>query len=240
VSSPAAAANDLVERARAGLLTRRSPAKAPAMAAYMRDQFAFLGVPSAGQQAAFREMVAGLSRVVPEDVVTRAVLDLWALPEREYQYVGCRLINRHAASAGASPELLDTLQHLLTTKPWWDTIDTLATHAVGDVVRRYPELRSTMDAWLVGDEMWLTRSAILHMNRWKAAADREWLFAACLRRAADKDFFIRKAIGWALREHTKVDAPAVITFVEEHDELSGLSRREALMWLERRRRATSS
>jgi 3-methyladenine DNA glycosylase AlkD len=240
VSDASITANDLLERATKGLHARREPAKAPAMAAYMRDQFAFLGVTSAGQQAAFREMTAGLARVVPEHVVTSAALELWALPEREFQYVGCRLVNRHAASAGASIELIDTLRHLLTAKAWWDTVDTLATRAVGDVVRRHPELRSTMDAWLEGDEMWLTRSALLHMNRWKGAADQEWLFAACRRRAADKDFFIRKAIGWALREHSKVDAAAVVAFVEQHDELSGLSRREALMWLERRRRRAGS
>ena len=75
------------------------------------------------------------------------------------------------------------------------------------------------------------------MNRWKGDADRDWLFGACQARAADTDFFVRKAIGWALREHSKVDERAVVAFVAAHEsELSGLSRREALMWLERRRR----
>lgn len=206
----------------------------------MRDQFAFLGVPSPGQQAVFREIAAELPRIVPEEVVTAAALGLWDRPEREHQYVSCRLVNRHAASSGASAAFLPTLGRLLTMKPWWDTVDTLATHAAGDVVRRHPELRSTMDEWLVGDDMWLTRSALLHMNRWKAEADQDWLFAACLRRSGDTDFFIRKAIGWALREHSKVDAEAVVAFVGRHDQLSGLSRREALMWLERRRRRTQS
>ena len=169
-----------------------------------------------------------------------AAVDLWAFPEREYQYVGCRIVNRHTASGGTSAGFLATVQRLLTTKPWWDTVDTLATRSVGDLVRQHPSLRTTMDEWLVGDDMWLTRSALLHMNRWKATTDQAWLFAACLRRSADTDFFVRKAIGWALREHSKVDQAAVVTFVEQHDELSGLSRREALMWLERRRRRTES
>lgn len=95
-----------------------------------------------------------------------------------------------------------------------------------------------MDAWLVGDDMWLCRSALLHMNRWGATTDAGWLFDACLARADHRDFLVRKAIGWALRQHTRVDAPAVVAFVTAHErELSGLSRREALMWLERRRRA---
>lgn len=238
VSDAAAAAKALVEQVEAALGARRDPAKAPAMEAYMRDQFAFLGVPSPGQQEVFREVAADLPKVLPDDLVTMVADDLWARPEREYQYVGCRIVNRHAASGGASPGFLDTVERLLTTRSWWDTVDALATRSVGDLVRRHAELRRTMDEWLVGDNMWLTRSALLHMNRWKAAADQDWLFAACLRRSADTDFFIRKAIGWALREHSKVDEAAVVAFVEQHDELSGLSRREALMWLERRRRRT--
>jgi 3-methyladenine DNA glycosylase AlkD len=94
-----------------------------------------------------------------------------------------------------------------------------------------------MDSWLASGDVWLARSALLHMNRWKADTDAEWLFAACLARAGDRDFFTRKAIGWALREYSKVDERAVVAFVDDHAaELSGLSRREALMWLERRRR----
>lgn len=230
-------AKALVEQAVAGLVARRDPAKAPAMAAYVRDQFPFFGVPSPGQQAVFREIAAGLPQAMSDEVVTTAALELWSLPEREHQYVGGRLVNRQA-SMTASAGFLPTLERLLTTKPWWDTVDTLATHAVGDLVRRHPELHSAMDDWLVGDDMWLTRSALLHMNRWKAAADQGWLFAACLQRSAHPDFFVRKAIGWALREHSKVDAAAVVAFVQNHDQLSGLSRREALMWLERRRRRT--
>jgi 3-methyladenine DNA glycosylase AlkD len=146
-------------------------------------------------------------------------------------------VNRHAGAPGAPADLLAALERLLTTEPWWDTVDSLATHAVGSIVRRHPDERTTMERWLEGDDLWLTRTAILHMNRWKAGTDRDWLFAACLRRADHPDFFIRKAIGWALREHSKVDAAAVVTFVHDHaGELSGLSRREALMWLERRRR----
>ncbi|HEX5947738.1 MAG TPA: DNA alkylation repair protein, partial [Acidimicrobiales bacterium] len=115
-----------------------------------------------------------------------------------------------------------------------------ATRAVGDLVRHHPALRARMDAWLVGTDMWLVRSALLHMNRWRAATDADWLFAACLTRADHPDFFVRKAIGWALREYSKTDAAAVVAFVAANaGTLSGLSRREALVWLERRRRRGS-
>jgi 3-methyladenine DNA glycosylase AlkD len=236
-------ADEIVGRISSELAARADPARAEPMARYMRDQFAFLGVMSAGQKDAWRAAMAGVPRRLPEPVVVSAALALWNRAEREHQYLACTLVNRHAESShgGASAAFLDTLEALITTKPWWDTVDLLATRGVGAVVRRYPELRPVMDRWLAGDDLWLARSALLHMNRWKADADRDWLFGACLARADETDFFVRKAIGWALREHSKVDERAVVAFVAAHEsELSGLSRREALMWLERRRRRLGS
>jgi 3-methyladenine DNA glycosylase AlkD len=230
---------EIVDRISSELAARADPHKAGPMAQYMRGQFPFLGVMSAGQKEAWRAAMAGVPPRLPEAVVVSAARSLWDLPEREHQYLACTLVNRHAESpaGGASAAFLDTLEALITAKPWWDTVDALATHGVGAVVRRHAGLRPAMDRWLAGDDLWLARSALLHMNRWKADADRAWLFDACLARAADTDFFVRKAIGWALREHSKLDEQAVVAFVAAHEsELSGLSRREALMWLERRRR----
>jgi 3-methyladenine DNA glycosylase AlkD len=235
----------LADELSGALASRADPAAAGPMARYMRDQFPFLGVNAAGHKDAWREVMAGVPRHLDEEVVAAVVLDLWRRPEREHQYLGCRLANRHTGSPPlrppATPGFLATLRHLITTKPWWDTVDSLATHAVGDLVRHHPELRPEMDAWLTGDDLWLTRAALLHMNRWRDATDQGWLFAACLARADHPDFFIRKAIGWALREHSKVDEAAVVAFVADHErELSGLSRREALMWLVRRDRRLRS
>jgi 3-methyladenine DNA glycosylase AlkD len=230
-------ASELVERITRELAQRADRDRAGPMAAYMRNQFPFLGIPAPAQKQAWRAAIAGLPRALPEPVVSAAATRLWERPEREHQYLACMLVNRHAAAAAATFSFLDVVEQLIVTKPWWDTIDSLATHAVGDLVHRHrAEGRPRMDRWLASDDLWLRRSALLHMNRWRSATDSEWLFAACLSRAEERDFFIRKAIGWALREHSKVDAPAVIRFVDQHPELSGLSRREALMWLERRRK----
>jgi 3-methyladenine DNA glycosylase AlkD len=237
MTSDAPTATELVDRIVHELAVRADPERAGPMRAYMRDQFPYLGVPAPGQKEAWRAATADVPRDLPEAVVVDAALALWSRPGREHCYLACTLVNRHAASARATAALLGPVEALLTTEPWWDTVDALAVHAVGDLVRRRPALRSEMDRWLHGGHLWLTRSALLHMNRWKAATDRAWLFAACLATAGDRDFFLRKAIGWALREYSKTDEAAVVTFVGQHEaELSGLSRREALLWLERRRR----
>lgn len=88
-----------------------------------------------------------------------------------------------------------------------------------------------MDKWLAGDDRWLTRGALIHMGGWKDDIDRDWVFSACLARAGEPDFFIRKAIGWILRDLAWVDPDAVVGFVEGPGApvLSGLSKREALI-----------
>ena len=137
----------------------------------------------------------------------------------------------------ASARFIDTARELVTTKSWWDTVDSLASHTVGRLVRTHPELVAVMDEWIGSDDIWLARTALLHQLTWKNDTDAERLFAYCLRRASEKEFFIRKAIGWALREYSKTDEAAVRAFVAEHRAtLSGLSRTEALRWLERRAR----
>ncbi|GAA4683885.1 DNA alkylation repair protein [Phytohabitans rumicis] len=202
----------------------RDPDRAAAMAAYMRGQFAFLGIPSPAQRALAREVLAGLPRPA-EDDLRDVARGCWALPEREYQYFACGWLRRHArvCSAGFVPVARD----LVTTKPWWDTVDALAAHLVGPLVAAHPALVSTMDEWVEDDDMWLVRTAILHQLRYREATDAARLFRYCTRQAGHPDFFIRKAIGWALREYAKTDPAAVRSYVEAH-RLAPLSVREAL------------
>lgn len=116
----------------------------------------------------------------------------------------------------------------MTAKSWWDTVDELATHVAGPLVAAHPELRSVMDRWVTSESIWLARVAILHQERWKERTDADLLFTYCLRRAGEREFFIRKAIGWALRSYARTAPEAVAGFLAAHgDELSGLSPREA-------------
>ena len=209
-----------------GLAAAAVPAAAGPMTAYMRNQFRFLGVKAPAQKAVFRAALATAGPPADEAEVVTAIDDLWARPEREHRYAGCMLASRFATRA--SPAFVDHVARWITTDPWWDTCDPLARGCAGAVVRRHPELRPTMDHWLAGDDMWLIRAALLHMGGWKDDIDRDWVFAACLARAHHPDFFVRKAIGWILRDLAWVDPGAVVAFVDGAPALSGLSKREAL------------
>jgi 3-methyladenine DNA glycosylase AlkD len=211
----------------------RDPERAAPMAAYMKHRFAFLGIPTPARVALVREALAGLDRPDEADLVDLAVA-AWARDEREYQYLACGLLQRHQRVL--TPAFVPTARRCIVERSWWDTVDTLAQHVVGSIVRSHRELEALMAEWLVSDDIWLARTSILHQERWKADTDPEVLFAACLARADDTEFFLRKAIGWALRSYSYVDPAAVEAFVREHESvLSGLSRREAMKVIERTR-----
>src|SRR2546430_4966746 len=190
------------------------PARAAPMRAYMRDQFPFLGIPTPARRALSREVRSGEPKPTGDDLRTGA-LACWALPEREYQYFACDWLRRYAAVC--TPGFLDTARTLITTKSWWDTVDVLADHVVGDIVAAYPAAVSTMDSWLHEDDLWLVRTAILHQLSYKERTDTDRLFRYCLARAGHKDFFIRKAIGWALRQDAWTQPDPVRPVAAAHD-----------------------
>ncbi len=199
---------------------------AASMAAYMRDQFSFFGVKTPLRRRLQREVTKRYP--TPDERVLRAVVDdCWSRRERELQYFGGEYVRAHVQTC--SVEFLPTARHAITTKSWWDTVDVWAAAVVGHLVREYDSLVPEMERWIEDDDIWLARSALLHQLGYCADTDRERLFRFCLRRAGDREFFLRKAIGWALREYSKVAPDDVAAFVHEHEgELSGLSRREAL------------
>ena len=215
----------LIGRLRAELPGHADPLRAAAMAKYMRDQFPYYGIQSTPLSALFREAARGLPKPSSEDAAEFARA-CWALPEREYQYVACTYLRRYAKVL--DEDFLETARFLVVTKSWWDTVDALAAHVVGPLVSAYPWMGGVMDDWAAGEQMWLTRTAILHQLRYKGDTDAERLFGYCASRASHPDFFIRKSIGWALREYAYTDPQAVREFVAAHPELSGLSKREAL------------
>jgi 3-methyladenine DNA glycosylase AlkD len=218
-------AASLLSRLDEQLRAAADPVRAVGMAAYMRDQFPFLGVPAPALRSLERSTLAGLPRPSPADLPAVA-LGAWERAEREYQYVACDYLRTHAAVA--DPGFLPVARTLITTKSWWDTVDPLATRLVGVLVRRHPALVARMDEWSSDENMWLVRTAILFQLHYGEATDAERLFGYCARQAGHRDFFVRKAIGWALRHYARTDPEAVRAFIAKHRaSLSPLSVREA-------------
>lgn len=220
---------DALERIVAALSAHRDPVRAEGMSAYMRGQFAFLGIPTGERRALHKVALAAMPAPSETDLagLSRA---LYALAAREYQYVAVDHLVRHVAVCGSG--FLALARELVTTKSWWDTVDGLAAQVVGPLVMRYPELVSEMDGWVEDSNLWVARTAILHQLKYKDRTDEARLFRFCERRAADREFFIRKAIGWALREYSKTNPSAVQAFIARNDaRLSGLSKREGMLWI---------
>ena len=111
-------------------------------------------------------------------------------------------------------EHLDDVGRYITTKSWWDTVDGLAAWTAGPLVAANPELLATMDRWIVSDNICLARTAIIFQLGYKDRTDADRLFRYAAARAEDTEFFIRKAIGWALRQYAREDADAGRAFVE--------------------------
>lgn len=226
---PDAYAAAFAQRLSSSLAARADPERAAAMAAYMRDQFHFVGVPTPPLTAALRGIIAEIGR--PDAAELAAVgRSCWDHEEREWQYAGCWVLRRFARRC-SDPSLLEIVAQLIVTRSWWDTVDSLAA-VVGELVTAHPELGDEVQSWVGADDLWLVRASILHQLRYGERTDAARLFDACERQATHPDFFIRKAIGWALRQYARTDPDWVRGFVAERaDALSGLSRREALKHL---------
>jgi 3-methyladenine DNA glycosylase AlkD len=218
-----------LELIRADLVAVADPVKAEQMAAYMKGHFVFLGVTAGDRRSATKELIKAARAMEPDDLVELATA-CWAEPEREFHYVGMDALRAGAVHLRASD--LGAIRGFITKTPWWDTVDSLAVHTVGTMVTNHAELVDDMDDWIESDDIWIARTAILHQLMYRERADVNRLFTYCEKRMDDTDFFMRKAIGWALRQYARVDADAVRAFVRAHEnELSGLSKREALKHL---------
>lgn len=205
------------------------PADAEPMAAYMKNHFVFFGIKNPARKAAVKDFIAA-GRHASDGQILDAATELWAQPEREFQYVACELLRRWAGGLG--PDAIDEAEQFITTKSWWDTVDPLAARTVGTLVVNHPELVTVMDDWIEDDNMWLIRTALIHQLFRKDTIDADRLFAYAERQAGHKDFFVRKAIGWALRQHGRTDPDGVRAFVAANEtRFSGLSKREALKHL---------
>ncbi len=206
-----------------------NPEAARKMSAYMRNQFPFLGISAVTRDAWLKPMYKSWKPTRAEEL-RQVATELWALPEREYQYAAGRFLRRYSGNVG--PEILDTLAECAQKKSWWDTVDELV-HGVGAVALAHPETVPTIEGWIHHEDFWMARMAILHQLSY-TETDLPRLERICLARADGTEFFVRKAIGWALREASYRNPDWVTAFVERNASvLSPLSQREAMKAIHR-------
>jgi 3-methyladenine DNA glycosylase AlkD len=203
------------------------PAQAAPMAKYMKNQFRFLGVPSPRRKAVCRPFFRQARKAGVVD--WEFVATCWAREEREFQYVGADYVVE--LKALLTPADLPRLRRLIAEKAWWDTADSLD-RAAGAIAARYPEGRARMLEWARDPDLWVRRVAIDHQLLAKQDTDTEALAAILEANLGSGEFFIDKAIGWALRDYSKTDPAWVRAFLAAYAEaLAPLSVREASKYL---------
>jgi 3-methyladenine DNA glycosylase AlkD len=201
---------------------------ANAMRSYMRDQFDFLGIKTPLRRALIKDLGKVDFNLTDLEQLVRA---LWLLPQREYQYAAIDLLATHKKKVDVSQLCL--LLGLAQEKSWWDSVDGLAS-VTNDILfaSRAQESQLHMDEAVKHPNMWVRRIAMIHQLGWRLETDQTRLFGYAQALAHEEDFFIRKAIGWALRDYARWQPEGVREFVEAHrSQLSNLSVREALKHL---------
>jgi 3-methyladenine DNA glycosylase AlkD len=218
--------DDVVLATREALIPLADVERAAQMQAYMKNVSPFLGITATARRGAQRETWSTFGPPPDQGELARAAPALFACNEREFAYAACDLLARHVGRLDAG-FLVDPVEGLLATRPWWDTVDGLGTAVVSPLCHRYPELRDVIDRWSRSDDRWLVRAAIQHQRGWRADTDVDYVLVLCDAHAKERDFFIQKAIGWALRDLAGLDATAVSTFVRRHPQLTRVATREA-------------
>ena len=223
---------------RSALRRVADPAKAAPMQAYAKSTMPYLGVTAVPIRKVCREVFADVE--FPTAAAwRRAVLGLWRGARfREERYCAIELAGIRRFDRFQDMAALPMYEEIIVTGAWWDYVDGIAGHRLGTLLRRFPrEMRKEMLAWSRSDDMWKRRSAILCQLTFKRDTDLELLYATIEPALSSKEFFLRKAIGWALRQYAWTDPKEVRRYVREHEKrLSPLSKREALKNIGPRRR----
>ena len=220
----------LVEAVRDGLRRLADPSKAPGMQAYMKSTMPYLGVPSAGVKAVCREVFAS-HRLGSFETWEATALTLWRDAEyREERYAAISLTGARYYRDHQSPRALPMYEELITTGAWWDYVDEVAARRIGPLLLTHGSvIRPLMLSWSTSPNMWKRRSSIICQVVAREKTDLDLLYANIEPNLPERNFFIRKAIGWALRAYAWIDPDEIAAFVDRAgDRLSGLSRREAL------------
>ena len=200
-------------------------ASAAGAKAYMRDQFDYFGMPTPKRRLVQKKFFASMP-LPPFEAVPAIVKILWKKPQRELQYFAMELYEKYRKLFTAKD--IPHFEFMITHKSWWDTVDFVSPKLIAALHLKHPELQEENCArWMKSKNTWLMRAAIIHQNLYKQKTNEELLFELILQCRTHEDFFIRKAIGWSLRQYARTNPAAVKKFVQSNT-LSPLSTKEAL------------
>lgn len=192
--------------------------------AYMKNVAPFIGVATPERRALAKKIAKSLP-VPSSDELGKAARKLWKLDEREFHYAACDLIDIHWKVADEN-FLADHVEDLIVCKSWWDTVDSLGSVAISPLTDKYG-CEKLIASWNKSSNIWLNRAAIQHQRGRKYETDVKLVLRYCDDHSDSKEFFIVKAIGWALRDIAKVDPRAVRDFLKAHPDLGRVAAREA-------------
>lgn len=224
--------SELARFVSARLRAAGDPKKARPMQAYMKTDMPFHGVANPGRAPIFREMNAKFPPAGRKQYEA-GLRSLWQLPHREEKYAAISFALAHKPFMVSAS--LPLYERLVREGAWWDLVDPIATDLISPVYLQEREaVGPVIERWIDDADLWIRRTALLAHHRHKQATDSKQLFDHCLRRAEEKEFFIRKAIGWALRQYSYANPTSVRKFLlKNRERLSGLSFREGARGLVR-------
>ncbi|MGV3278702.1 DNA alkylation repair protein [Rickettsiales bacterium LUAb2] len=220
---------DIQQKINTALIALEDHDKAVSMAAYMKHKFSFLGIQSASRKEAVRSIIAkDCANLSTDELINLANL-LWNMEEREFHYVSIDILLKYYKKLNLLN--IEQLLSLVVKKSWWDSVDNLAA-VINKILKQHVLKDNTaqqiMDQCIVSENFWLRRIAIIHQLGWRQSLDQDRLFRYCLLTANENEFFIKKAIGWALRDYAKYNPKMVYEFVDANQLiLAKLSYKEA-------------
>jgi 3-methyladenine DNA glycosylase AlkD len=227
-----AGVHQIVERLRAELAAQADPSAAVEMQRYMKSAMPFRGVAKPARERLLKAAVTAHPLADPEEL-TAVVRELWDGAEfREERYLALSLTGHRSYLPWLDPSWVPLLRHWIVTGAWWDFTDEIASRRIGPLLRAHPgEVLPVVRSWITDPDRWLRRTSVICQLHAAGSTDIALLTDAIEANISDPDFFLRKGIGWALRQHARIDPDWVRTFVAGHPGLSPLSRREALRHL---------
>lgn len=202
-----------------------NPEVAKKMAAYMRTDMPFFGVPKPRATRILNEVLQQEPIAHYNDYLD-AIDRFWNSPERELKYCAIAIARKHTAHQ--KEETIPFYESFIREGAWWDFVDEVAPHLIGPILLKNPaKMRTLMKDWNGDGDFWIRRASIIFQLFYKEKTKENLLYTNCLNLAHEKEFFIRKAIGWALRQYGKTAPKSVLTFLKENQsKLSNLSFKE--------------